>query len=167
MYGNLVYRVNPRFLGSNNSWSSLYLDVRKYLPMNPSKPDQQNTLAFWTYLWATLGNKTPYLDLPSIGWDPANRSGRGIDQNRYRGRSLFYLESEYRRDITNNGLLGFVVFANVNTVSGSNSMFSSWKPAVGTGLRVKFNKSSNTNIGVDYGTSKGYNSFTFSLGEAF
>lgn len=167
MYGNLVYRVNPKFLGSNDSWSSLYLDVRKYISMNPSKPDQQNTLAFWTYLWASLGNKTPYLDLPSIGWDPANRSGRGIDQNRYRGRSLFYLESEYRRDITNNGLFGFVVFANVNTVSGSKAMFSSWKPAVGTGLRVKFNKSSNTNIGVDYGTSKGYNSFTFSLGETF
>lgn len=167
MYGNFVYRINPSFLGSNSTWSSVYLDVRKYIAMNPGKPNQQNTLAFWSYFWTVLNNKTPYLDLPSTGWDPYNRSARGIDQNRYRGRTLFYLESEYRRDITNNGLVGFVVFTNVNTVSGSNSLFTSWRPAAGTGLRLKFNKGSNTNIGIDYGASKGYSSVMFNLGEAF
>ncbi len=166
-YANIVYRVNPAFLGSNDNWSSLYLDVRKYLPLNPAKPLQQNTLAFWSYLWTAFDGKTPYLDLPAIGWDPYNRSGRGIDQNRYRGRTLFYLESEYRRDITENGLLGFVVFTNVNTVSGSGSLFTSWHPAAGSGLRVKFNKGSGTNIGVDYGFSKGYSSILLNLGEAF
>lgn len=167
MYGNLVYRINPTFLGSNNTWSSLYLDLRKYIAMNPAKPNQQNTLAFWSYFWTALSNKTPYLDLPSTGWDPYNRSARGIDQNRYRGRTLFYLESEYRRDITRNGLLGFVVFTNVNTVSGSGSLLTSWRPAAGTGLRIKFNKGSNTNISIDYGMSKGYSSVMFNLGEAF
>jgi len=167
MYGNLVYRVNPAFLGSNNSWSSVYLDVRKYIALNPEKRSQQNTLALWSYFWTVLNNKTPYLDLPSTGWDPYNRSARGIDQNRYRGRTLFYAESEYRRDITANGLLGFVVFANVNTVSGSGSLFTSWKPAAGTGLRVKFNKLTNTNIGIDYGISKGYSAILLNLGEAF
>jgi len=167
MYGNLVYRVNPSFLGSDNTWTSIYLDVRKYIAMNPAKPNQQNTLALWSYFWAALNSKTPYLDLPSTGWDPYNRSARGIDQNRYRGRTLFYLESEYRRDITRNGLIGFVVFTNVNTVSGSKSLFTSWRPAAGTGLRLKFNKGSNTNIGVDYGVSKGYSSVVFNLGEAF
>lgn len=167
MYGNLVYRVNPTFLGSNNNWSSIYLDVRKYIPMNPEKRSQQNTLALWSYFWTVLNNKTPYLDLPSTGWDPYNRSARGIDQNRYRGRTLFYAESEYRRDITANGLLGFVVFANVNTVSGSGSLFTTWKPAAGTGLRIKFNKFTNTNIGIDYGLSKGYNAVLLNIGEAF
>jgi hypothetical protein len=167
MYANLVYRVNPTFLGSDNNWSSVYADVRKYIPMNPAKPNQQNTLAIWSYFWTVLNNKTPYLDLPSTGWDAYNRSGRGMEQNRYRGKSLFYLEGEYRRDITGNGLLGFVVFANVNTVSGSGSMFSSWHPAGGTGLRVKFNKGSNTNVGIDYALSKGYSTVVFSLGEAF
>lgn len=166
-YANLVYRVNPTFLGSNDTWTSLYLDVRKYIALNKTKPYQQNTLAFWSYLWTVFNGKTPYLNLPSIGWDPYNRSGRGIDQNRYRGRSLLYIESEYRRDITDNGLLGFVVFANANSVSGSGSFISSWHPAVGTGLRIKFNKGSNTNIGIDYGVSKGYNSIMFGLGEAF
>ena len=167
VYGNFVYRVNPTLLGSNHNWSSVYLDVRKYIGMNPAKKSQQNTLAFWSYFWSALSNNTPYLDLPSTGWDPYNRSARGIDQNRYRGKTLLYLESEYRRDITNNGLLGFVVFTNVNTVSGSGSLFTSWHPAVGAGARIKFNKGSNTNIGIDYGKSKGYSAIMLNLGEAF
>jgi hypothetical protein len=166
-YANVVYRVNPGFLGSSEGWKSLYLDARRYVPMNPAKKHQQNTLAFWSYFWTVFNSNAPYLDLPSIGWDPYNRSGRGIDQNRYRGRSLLYLESEYRRDITNNGLFGFVVFANASTVSGSGTLLTSWHPAIGTGLRVKFNKASNTNIGLDYGVSKGYGSFLLNLGEAF
>lgn len=166
-YANLVYRNNPTFLGSDNNWQSVFLDIRKYFSLNPSKPNQQNTLAFWSYFWTVLNNKTPYLDLPSVGWDAYNRSGRGIDQNRYRGKTLFYLEGEYRRDITENGLLGFVVFANTNTVSGSGTLFTSWHPAAGTGLRIKFNKGSNTNIGADYGFSKGYSTVVFSIGETF
>ena len=166
-YANIVYRVNPTFMGSGDYWNSLYVDVRKYVPLNPSNKNQQNTLAFWCYYWTVLGSNAPYLDLPSIGWDPYNRSGEGIDQNRYRGKSLFYLESEYRRDITTNGLLGFVVFANVNTVSGSGTLFKSWHPAAGTGLRIKFNKGSNTNIGIDYAASKGYNAVILNIGESF
>jgi hypothetical protein len=165
-YANVVYRVNPVFLGSNETWTSLYIDVRKYISLNPANFNQQNTLAFWSYFW-TAFNNAPYLDLPSIGWDPYNRSGEGIDQNRYRGKSLFYFESEYRRDITANGLLGFVVFTDVNTVSGSGTLFKSWHLAAGTGLRIKFNKGSNTNIGIDYGFSKDYHAIILNLGEAF
>jgi hypothetical protein len=166
-YCNIVYRVNPQFMGSNDNWHSLYLDVRKYVSLNYAKPIQQNKLTFWGYLWTVLMGHCPYLDLPSIGWDPYNRSGRGIEQNRYRGKTLFYLESEYRRDFTSNGLLGFVVFANTNTVSGSGTLFTSWHPAAGAGLRIKFNKGSNTNIAIDYGFSRGYHSVILNLGEAF
>jgi len=166
-YANVVYRFNPRFLGSNSNWQSLYLDARKYVSLNRITTNKQNSLAFWGYYWTSLRSNAPYLNLPSIGWDPGNRSGRGIDQNRYRGTRLLYLESEYRRDITENGLLGFVVFANINTVSGSGSMFTTWNPAVGTGLRIKFNKGSNTNVCIDYGVSKGYSAIMLNLGEAF
>ncbi|MEO8885283.1 MAG: hypothetical protein ABI367_04410, partial [Mucilaginibacter sp.] len=76
-------------------------------------------------------------------------------------------ESEYRRDITKDGLLGFVLFADVTTVSGSGTLLKTWHPAAGTGLRIKFNKGSNTNIGIDYGFSKGYNALILNLGEAF
>ena len=165
-YANIVYRINPEFLGSTTASHSLYLDLRKYVSMT-TVPNQQNTLAFWGYLWTVFNSNAPYLDLPSLGWDPYNRSGRGFDQNRYRGKSLAYLEAEYRRDITANGLLGFVVFTNANSVSGSGNFLTDWHPAVGTGARIKFNKVSNTNIGVDYGISKGYSSISINLGEAF
>ncbi len=167
-YANVVYRINPTFLGSNNNWSSLYLDLRKYIPLEPANTKSQNLLAFWSYLWTVFGTPVPYLDLPGIGWDPYNRSGRGFDQNRFSGQTLLDVEAEYRRDITANGLFGFVVFANVNSVSGSGrKLFHSLHPAAGAGLRIKFNKGSRTNIGIDYGMSKDYRTVIFSLGEAF
>jgi hypothetical protein len=84
------------------------------------------------------------------------------------GNSLFYTEAEYRRDITNDGLLGFVVFSNLNVVSEPDThQYSYLHPAVGTGLRIKFNKHSATNVAMDIGFSKGYTGLYFNLGEAF
>jgi hypothetical protein len=165
-YGNLVYRYNAIALGSNNNWQSLYIDFRKYISLSNAGP--KNVLALWSYYWTSLSPGTPYLDLPAIGMDPYQRSGRGIQQNRYRGDKLFYFETEYRRDITRNGLFGFVVFGNINSVTQQNThQFNYWNPAGGTGLRIKFNKKSDTNIGVDYGFSKGYSALLLNLGEAF
>ncbi|WP_317169426.1 BamA/TamA family outer membrane protein [Mucilaginibacter humi] len=87
-YANVIYRFSAAKLGSNDNWQSLYVDVRKYLLL--SKGERKNMLAFWTYYWTTLSPGSPYLNLPSIGNDPYQRSGRGIEQNRYRGESLFY-----------------------------------------------------------------------------
>jgi hypothetical protein len=165
-YTSVVYRMNAHALGSDANWQSLYIDVRKYISLTSTK--QHNVLAFWAYYWKTFGNGIPYLNLPSIGWDPYQRSGRGIEQNRYRGKKLLYFETEYRRDITANGLLGFVMFANVNSVSEPDTKrFTYWHPAGGTGLRIKFNKGSGTNIAIDYGFSQNYSSIILGLGEAF
>jgi len=167
VYGNLIYRVNSTLLGSNSTWRSIYLDARKYIPF-AKRPGQQNVLAIWSYFWTVLDSHVPYLNLPSIGMEPQYKSGRGIEQSRYRGKSLLYLESEYRRDITSNGLFGFVVFASINSVIEANSeRFKHINPAAGAGLRVKFNKGSNTNVAIDYGFSKGYSGVSISLGEAF
>jgi len=165
-YANVIYRTNPQFFGNGaNTWQSLYLDTRKYIAF---KDKRKKMLALWSYFWTTLNNNVPYLDLPGIGWDPNQRSGRGIEQSRYRGKSLWYVEGEYRRDITMNGLFGYVLFANFNTITdpGTNRLRGP-HPAVGGGLRIKFNKRSDTNIAVDYGISKGYSSIYLSLGEVF
>lgn len=167
VYANLIFRVNPKLLGSNEQWQSLFLDFRKYISLNKTKRIQQNTIALWSYVWTVFNGRTPLLDLPAIGWDPNNRSGRGIDQSRYSGKTLLYFESEYRRDITQNGLFGFVVFANVNSVTDLNNKLSGINPAAGAGLRIKFNKGSRTNIGIDYGFSKDYRSIILNLGETF
>ncbi|WP_442587565.1 BamA/TamA family outer membrane protein [Pedobacter sp. AW31-3R] len=166
-YLNVILRNNPVYLGSKTNWQSLYIDARKYIQLN-KKPNQQNVLALWTYAWTGLSSSIPYLNLPAVGWDPYNKSGRGMEQNRYRGKGLLYFESEYRRDITANGLLGFVVFANATSVTEvEKNRFKNIHTAVGSGLRIKFNKSSNTNIAIDYGVSKGYSGFMINLGEAF
>lgn len=165
-YANFIYRYNTPLLGSNRTWHSIYADVRKYVSLGHSPV--QNTLAFWSYYWSTFDRGTPYLSLPSIGWDVYNRSGRGIPQNRYRGSRLAYFETEYRRGITRDGLLGFVVFANTTSVTEpETNRFKYFHPAGGAGLRIKFNKSSNTNMAIDYGFSKGFSSIRLNLGEAF
>jgi hypothetical protein len=165
VYLAVDYRFNPEYLGSTYNWQSVLIDARKYFSFSKR---QQNILACWSYYWAVTKGRAPYLDLPSIGWDYYNRSGRGFEQNRYRGRRLLYFESEYRRDLTRNGFWGFVLFTNVHTVSEyEGNAFIFWHPAAGAGLRIKFNKISRTNIGIDVGMSKGFTGIYLWLGEAF
>jgi hypothetical protein len=165
-YGNIVYRFNPVLLGSNSYWHSLYIDLRKYIAFSNVG---QNMLAFWSFYWKALSSHAPYLDLPSIGWDPyQQRSGRGFEQSRYRGNGLAYAESEYRRDFSANGLMGFVLFANLNSISEPvTHRYVYLHAAAGAGLRIKINKASGTNIALDYGISKGYSAVYLNLGETF
>ncbi|HSU50098.1 MAG TPA: hypothetical protein VLJ41_05895 [Segetibacter sp.] len=165
-YLNFIYRVNPYFLGNgSNTWKSIYIDGRKYIDL---KGPRREVLALWSYVWTALNNNVPYLDLPGIGYEPYQRSGRGIEQNRYRGKSLLYLEGEYRKDLRDDGLLGYVVFTNMTFATGPGSAgLTGPHPAIGAGLRVKFNKLSNTNVAIDFGISKGYSAVTVNLGEAF
>jgi hypothetical protein len=48
--------------------------------------------------------------------------------------------------------------------AGGSGIFN---PAGGAGLRIKFNKKTDTNIGIDYGRSKDYSSISINLGETF
>ncbi|HEY5826656.1 MAG TPA: BamA/TamA family outer membrane protein [Cyclobacteriaceae bacterium] len=160
------YRFNTPLIGSDHQWQSLYVDGRKYFPFSKHK---HNLLALRGYYWTVLSGQVPYLDLPSIGWDiTLNPSGRGIQQGRYRSNALLYFESEYRVDLTHNGLFGAVVFTNVTSASVYDTQkFQSWHPAVGTGLRVKFNKYSRTNVALDFAFSKDYTTVYLRIGEAF
>jgi hypothetical protein len=164
-YFAIDYRFNAELLGSTFNWQSVFIDARTYFPFDKK---QQNLLAFWSYYWAVTQGRAPYLDLPSIGWDYYNRSGRGFEQNRYRGKRLFYFESEYRKDISRNGFWGFVLFVNIHAVSEYHGNdFVYWHPAAGAGLRIKFNKISRTNIALDIARSKDFTGIYLSLGEAF
>jgi len=167
-YIHFIYRQNLfKTQGASTNWSSVFLDVRKYFYLT-NNPQEQNILALRTFLWNTMGNTTPYLDLPSIGWDPYDRSGRGIQQNRYRGKSLIYFEAEYRKDITRNGLLGFVSFVNINSaLEPSSGKFETFHPGLGSGLRIKVSKVTKTNLAIDYAFSNDYSGIWLALGEAF
>ncbi len=163
-FGKLQYLQNTTLLGSNSNYAVVTLDLRKYLAVGKS-----NVLAFWLYTLFTVAGNPPYLDLAGTGTDTYNNVGRGYEQNRYTGRDLLYAESEFRFGITRDGLLGGVVFANVQSVSepGSNH-FQYLLPGGGVGLRLKFNKFSRTNVCIDYGRGvRGSRGFAGNLGEVF
>ena len=166
MYGKIVYRPNFTFLGSDNDWSSILIEARKYIHLSKNS---KNILALWSYNWLTLSGKPPYLFLPSTGWDDLYNTGRGYIQGRYRGKNMLYFETEYRFGITPNGKIGGVVFANAQSFSKDiKSELNVVAPGYGLGLRFKINKHSNTNVCIDYafGTD-GSNGIFVNLGEVF
>jgi hypothetical protein len=166
-YANIVYHPSFTFMGSHNNWQSLQIDCRKYLKIFGSP---NNVLALWSFNWLTLGNsKPPYLLLPSTGWDDFYNTGRGYIQSRFRAKNMIYAEAEYRFGILNNGLIGGVVFGNVQSFSRNiATQLSLLAPGFGAGLRVKLNKSSNTNLCIDYGFGmNGSKGLFLNLGEVF
>jgi hypothetical protein len=148
-FGSISYRPNLTYLGSDQNWQELLCEFRKYIKLSPNS---DNVLAFWNLDWFTFGGKVPYFDLPSTGWDTYSNFGRGYIQGRLRGSNMLYLEGEYRFGILRNGLIGGVVFANMQSVSEMQTTdFKTFLPGGGVGLRFKVNKFSDANFCVDYG----------------
>lgn len=168
MYADITIRTNARWLGSTKASTQLTTEFRKYFSL--SKRNPEHVLAFWHLGTYRLGGVLPYLDLPATATDMYNRSGRAYTIGRFRGPSLFYLESEYRFPITRNELISGVVFANMQTVSnGSNiDLFDGYEPGGGMGLRILFNRRTRTNICIDYAFGRyGANGLFFGLNEVF
>jgi hypothetical protein len=163
-YGSILYRVNFTWLGSSNSWQEVLLEGRKYFKLS-----SHDVLAFWSLNAFTFSGKPPYLDLPSNGWNDFADAGRGYTQGRFRGPDMLYAEAEYRFGITRNGFLGGVVFTNAETVSDwPQKQFNEIFPAVGTGIRIKFNSRSDVNICIDYAIGiDGSNGLFLKTGEVF
>lgn len=165
-YCNVGIRTNFKAMGSDNDWQSVIIDARKYIKL---RTRWNHIFAFWSYNWLTFGGNVPYFDLPSTSWDTYSNTGRGYAQGRLRGKNFLYAETEYRFDITCNGLWGGVVFANAQTVNtNDNRNFQTVLPAFGTGLRVKLNKKSGVNFAVDYAVGiNGSRGFFFNVSEVF
>jgi outer membrane protein assembly factor BamA len=164
-YFEADYRINNSAFGSDTNWKSIYIDGRKYHSFSEKR---HKVLASRVFYWAVFDGKSHYLDLPSIGWDRYGKTGRGFTRNRYRSNSLLYLETEYRTDITRNGFLGAVFYGNISSVSNLNTYrFTNWTPAIGTGLRIKWNKMNDCNLVGDFGISKDDWTFRVGLSENF
>lgn len=168
VYLNAKYISNQRILGADGVSQEFDAELRSYYSFGKVN---KHVFAAWLYGKFVFAGNPPYLNLPAIGWDKYERSGRGYTAGRYRGRQLFYGEFEYRFPITSNGLFGGVAFVNVTSASNeqvNESLFEYMKPAYGLGLRLKFDKFSRTNIAVDFGkASDGSTSFVLNLGEVF
>ncbi|MDP9041579.1 MAG: hypothetical protein M3N30_06320 [Bacteroidota bacterium] len=163
-YLNLSLLQNSARIGSNSNWNSVLIDIRKYIRITGN-----NILAFWSYNVFTLSGNPPYLDMPGTGTDTYNNTGRGYIYDRFIGKKMVDLEAEYRYGITKNGLIGGVVFANAESFTElTTNKFAVISPAVGIGLRLKFNKFSKTNVCIDYAIgANGSRGFYGNLGEVF
>jgi len=165
MYASATYLYNDPSLGSDTKWQSIFVDFRKYY----SIPYARSVLAFRSYYWSILSGDVPYFDLPSTRTEPGTASSsRGLQKNRYRSNAMLFFESEYRFNITPNGFLGGVVFANTTSASEYSSQnFKHWQPAIGAGIRLKFNKYTKVNVAFDFGISKDFVSVYLKIGEVF
>ena len=142
------------FLSGDSSWQSLNLDARAYLPLDSQS---RHRIAFWTYTSLVTTGAAPYFDVPTTVMDTYGRSARGYQEGRYRGERLVSSEVEYRGPIMSNGLLGMVAFANMTTVSDSQTgeqLFESLAPGFGGGLRLLLNKRSKTALCFDLAWGK-------------
>lgn len=163
-YLNLTLRQNLEEVGSSKEWASLLIDARKYINFPKGS---NNILALWSFNWLTLAGNPNYLLQPSTGWDDQYNTGRGYIQSRFRGKQMIYFETEYRYKISSNGLLGGVVFANLQNFNGSTRKYDDLLPGYGLGLRIKLNKKSGANLCLDYGFGKGSQGIFVNLGEVF
>jgi hypothetical protein len=164
IYSFLQYRVNPYWMGSDYAWSSLYFDNRRYFSFSETRHEVFGVRAFY---WGSFG-QVPYLDLPGTALEQGARSGRGYVLARFIGKQMLYTEAEYRFDISANGLWGGVVFANAESLTElATNRFAYLLPAVGTGVRLKFNKRSRANITLDGAVGKNSLNWNLNLGEFF
>ncbi len=163
-FANIQFLQDARFLGADANWNSLTIDIRKYIKM-----PLHTVLAFWFYSVFTISGKPPYLDLPGTGSDTYSNTGRGYEQARFIGKKMVDVEMEYRFDISKNGLIGAVIFADAQSLSEMvSNKLEVVSPGFGIGLRIRFNKFSGTNVCIDYGVgTKGSKGFVGNLGEIF
>ncbi len=161
----ITFRRNAPWTGSAKTWNSLYVDGRKYFKLSKWR---HKVLALNIFYWSVFNAKPYFLDLPSNGWDNYGRMNRGIYRNRYRSTGLISGEAEYRTDITHNGLWGAVFFINFASPA---TMYTQRYPdinlASGAGLRLKFDKRTNGNIGLDAAVSRNYWTWYILLFECF
>ncbi len=166
----ISYKVNPVFLGSDQSSSTLLLDYRHYIPLNSNR--KRHLLALWGYSNFLVSGKLPYMNLPAMTWDMFGRTGRGYAQGRFRGESMVYSEAEYRFPLQQNkDTFGGPVFVNAASFSSkitNENLFAKINPGYGLGFRVMINKENRTTISADYGFGqKGNSGFYLNINESF
>jgi hypothetical protein len=162
-YTALVLRVNRKAMGSSSEWGSVFLDMRRYKSFSNTR---HKILAGRVFYWGTYGD-TPYLNLPTTLEDPSGRAGRGYLTNRFRGAQWVFSEAEYRFDISSGGFFGGVVFANLQSYTNRVGFFDDILGAAGFGLRLKFNRHSDTNLTFDFAYGKEGWNWYINLGEYF
>jgi outer membrane protein assembly factor BamA len=168
MFANINYRFNPAISTNQYASSVLFMEYRYFLPL--SKYNKQHVIGVWATGQFLTSGKVPYLNLPSIGWDQHSRSGKGYVQGLLRGQNLVNFETEYRFPISCNNLISGTVFGNLTSASDKDrniKIFQYFQPAAGIGLRILIDKSTRTNLIMNYALGRQSKAFYLNAGETF
>ena len=164
LYSNLTIVFYDPAFGSQYTWKSVFFDTRRYINLSTYR---RRVVALRGLFWGTWG-EVPFLNIPGTRLGEAFWTGRGYYKGRYRGNQMIYAEAEYRFDLTRSGLWGGVLFVNGESLKEpDNRGFRYVKPAAGFGLRLKFNKFSDSNLTTDLAFGKGSVVWFVGLNEAF
>jgi outer membrane protein assembly factor BamA len=169
IFANVNYRVNPEFMGSDKSSSVLWTEFRTYIGLSKKRPEK--LLAFWLAGQFTVSGVLPYLNLPALGNDQRNKTGRGYTIARFRGNHMVYGETEFRFPLSGcKRTWGGVIFGNAVTTSNTDAnipLFKYVKFGYGAGIRILFNKRTGMNMAVDYGHGDHSGGIYFAASEVF
>ena len=168
IYTDVGIRVNQRWLGSTKNAVQLTTDFRKYISFSARNPE--TVLALWNWGSYLLDGSVPYIELPGTARDGSFRSGRGYTAQYFKGTQFNDTEMELRFPILKNKFLSGVVFGNLQTANDfhGTALFQTFRKGYGAGLRVLFNKTTRTNLALDYAFGEfGNKGFFLNLNETF
>jgi hypothetical protein len=168
IYFDAGVRINQTWIGSTKNSVQLTSDFRKYFSLSEASPE--TVFAFWNWGSYLLGGLIPYLELPGTARDGTFRSGRGYTSQYFKGTQFNDTEAELRFPILANKFISGVAFANLQTGNDEHGtkLFQVFQPGYGGGLRVLFNKTTRTNLALDYAFGKfGNKGFFLNLNETF
>jgi len=151
------YFTSSKLLGTSFKYSKFELDNRYY-----QKVGKKQVLAA-NLFFANSSEGTPFYDLNYLG----SKRTRGFDNRRFQDNAELSFALEYRFPIA--GRFGGVLFGSTGTVAPDlgKTFSSSYKNAVGTGIRYIINKRDGVRIRIDYGHTNEGGNFYFTIKEAF
>lgn len=161
LFAEINFTMYSKYLGGNNDYQMLSLDLRKYFNIMR----KGNTLAFQLKGRFTTG-EVPYGEMSMIG-TPFDL--RGYTWGRYRDESIVFLIPEYRYTfLKKNGELskhGAVAWVGAGSLGDAITHFDKWLPNAGIGYR--FEAQPRMSVRFDIGFGKETSGFYFNFCEAF
>lgn len=151
-------RFYNRFLGSDFTFNSFTVDLRKYFPLFSS-----HVIALRGVVKVQSGT-VPFQNLAKLG---GQYLMRGYYEGRFRDKNMVALQAEYRLPLFwRLGVVGFVGFGNVAD-KWNHFKFGELKHSLGFGFRYFFDRKEKIYVRMDFGFGEDESGFYLSIFEAF
>ncbi|MEM9990348.1 MAG: BamA/TamA family outer membrane protein, partial [Bacteroidota bacterium] len=159
LYARITHGFYGKILGGTQRYQLTRFDIRQYVQLfqNPN-----SVLAFQMLGHFSHGN-APLRELGRLGGD---ETLRGYFEGRYTDRHLLATQMEFRQKVTRRwGITAFVGAGSVAAVLHEFSL-TTFRPAVGTGLRFLVDNVEELNLRIDFGVGTDLK-YYFKIAEAF